>query len=153
MKTFADLKINDVIYRLCDKYELGRPDKEQIKAIKINSLSLKKETGDLLINRVDGTYSYDTYYQLVIPVSKVNETSFDFDPTKNPFRRGLYFVNIESANDIVRDTVMGKIKAIEQSIPKLIAEKKGEIENLRCVFHELLNKSHYPEYSVLTNHQ
>lgn len=147
MKTFNQLSIGDVIYRLCDNYDLGKPDKAQVTKIKIESLSVDAASGNLLINKVDGRYS-DNYWSIVVKVEKLNKSHYRFDPNQNTFRKGFYFINEAEANYIVRRAVIGKINNIEKSIPKHIAQCKNEIETLRATFYEVLNPSFYPEFTI-----
>lgn len=148
MKTFKTLSIGDVIYRLCDTYELGKPDKTQVHKIIIESLSIDTKNGNLLINQVH-PYSGGSYWSIIISSEKLNRTYYRFEPKENAYRSGLYFVNESDANYIVRRAVIRKINDIEKSIPETIKARKTEITDLREAFYEILNPSFHPEYSII----
>lgn len=148
MKIFKQLSIGDTIYRMCDQYDLGKPDKMQIYKIKIDSLSIDEKNGNLLINQIH-PYSGNSYWSIVVKSEKTNKSYYRSDPEQNTFRKGFYFLNENEINYIVKRTVIKKINSIEKSIPETINSKKKEIEDLRIAFHEILNPTYYPDYNIL----
>lgn len=150
MKNFIELSLDDVIYRLCDTYELGNPEKSQVHKIIINDMAIDKGDGSLCINQTRPSWG-DNYYSLIIEKSELQKTSYQFKPTINTHRAGLYFTNPDEANNIVRDAVLAKINSLEQSIPQYIKSKTEEIANLRQIFHPLLNPSYYSDFKITDN--
>lgn len=147
-KTFKTISIGDTIYQLCDTYELGNPEKTQVHSILVTSLSIDKDNGNLLINKIT-TYNGSSYWSIIVKAEKLNRTYYRFEPEQNTHRKGFFFLNAEDANYIVKRAVIKKINTLEKSIPTYIAKCKKDVEGLRSVFHEILNPSYYPEYRVL----
>jgi len=148
MKKFKTLCIGDTIYRLCEKYDLGKTDKQQVIPIVIIDMALDAKTGNLLINK-QSSYHGGDYYSIIIDAAKLNRSYYNFDPQQNTHRKGFYFVNVSDANYIVRRNVINKINGIEKSIPETIKQKRNEILGLRSTFHEILNPSFYPDYAIV----
>lgn len=148
MKTLKQLSIGDTIYQLCDQYDLGKPDRTQVKPILINSLSVDDKNGNLLINQVH-PYSGGSYWSIVVKADKLHKSYYKFEPEQNTHRKGFFFINEQDANYIVKRAVIGKINSIEKSIPSYINKSKKEIEYLRVAFYEILNPSYYPEFKIL----
>lgn len=138
-----------MIYQLCDTYELGNPEKTQVHSILVTSLSIDKENGNLLINKIT-PYSGSSYWSIVVKAEKLNKAYYRFEPEQNTHRKGFFFLNADEANYIVKRAVIKKIGSIEKSIPNHIAKCKKEVEGLRVTFWEILNPSFHPEYDVLT---
>lgn len=149
MKTFKELSIGDTIYRLCSKYELGKPDKQQVNKIIVQMISIDKTTGNLLINQTT-TYTREQYWDIIVKAEKLNKSYYRFDPEQNTHRAGFYFLNADDANYIVRRAVVAKINEIEKSIPAYIARSKKEIEGLRSTFYEILNPSQHADFQIIT---
>lgn len=148
MKTFKNISIGDTIYQLCDAYNLGKPDKEQVIPVVIKSLQVDEKNGNLLINPIV-PYSGGAYWSIVVKSEKLNKSYYRFEPEQNSHRKGFFFLNESEANYIVKRAVIKKINSIEQSIPSHVARCKKEIEDLRVSFYEILNPSFHPEFKIL----
>lgn len=145
---FNKLTIGDILYRVCDSYDLGNPEKTQVHKIVIRDIKMGKEGKNIYFNETEG-YSNKSH-ALVIPVEKSDTDLFEYIPNEQyPNTKHITFSSPEKANGHVREYVIKKIDEIQVSIPEIVEQKNNEIKRLRSTFHEILNQSFYKEFDIL----